>query len=150
VHVVGHARPTRGSEVDADVEPVGVIRRFDGPHRVRDRTPQLGVLVGRQRLEVTHLAVRHHEHVTADVREPVEDREGERAPPHDVGLLVGQAAVEDAPEHRRAHAGVGRGDLGDVLAAPARPQAIERHHTLAVMSDASRAMKSSTGTSSSG
>src|SRR5258708_5751012 len=82
------------------------------------------------------------------VRVRVEDGEGARTAPHDVRLLVGRAAAEDAAEHALDRVVAGG---GDVLAAPAGPQVLERHVFDRVNTSARRrSTKSSTLTPRSG
>ena len=104
-----HAGAGRAPEVHADVQPVGPVGGPQGGGRVGDADPELGVLGRGELVELAHLAVGHDQHVPVRVREGVEDGEAVLAPPDDVGLLVGQARVEDAPEDRPLTFGLGRG-----------------------------------------
>ena len=146
--------PAAAPRLSPTLTPLGPVRRLERDHRVGDRAPTARPPPRRPGPRARHLAVGHHQHVAAGVREAVEDGEARLAPLHDVASrLVGHARREDACEDRalaRRGSNAPSGRLGDVGRPPARPtgdpSSVRARHVLASTSAVSRATKSSTGT----
>ena len=87
--VIADAPAGRLAEVDTDVHALGCVGVLHGDDGIGDGRPQLGRLVGLERLQVGRLAVRKHQEVAGGIGEGVEDGEHAPAAVHDVRLLVG-------------------------------------------------------------
>ena len=105
VEVIGLAASGGRPEVDPDVDGVAPERRLERHHRRAHERPQLGVLVGGERLEVGDTTVGEHQQVPGGVGELVEEHEAGAAAVQQVLLVVGPVRSEDALEERASVGG---------------------------------------------
>src|SRR5579864_1994758 len=157
VEVAGDAGARRPPEVGAEVDPTRPIGALDRHDRPAHELPQLGRLLRLEVLELGHVANRQQHEVPTGVGVGVEKGGDQRPPPdHPLVLLVLAPGNDEVAQEARPLCpvtGLGR-RLGDVRAAPPRPQVAEAAHAAFAggsprvsTSPRRRSMNASTGTS---